>query len=564
MAHMRNFTFAGTPAWHGRTAELVWAAAIGGRALSSGTISVAGVVVAQGSTGLIAVFGVAVPQVAEAATVTVRVTVALHLAGTAVAANHWDLAVFPPRATVAAAAAAAARCPVPVFAEPALLSAARQVCPNATAASPQTLAGQTTPFVLLRQGGLPDDATAAALTRTGSFAVLLNPAEAGSWPVCSGGSSAVRPPTTVPLSQPWWLSNDCWPSEQSWMTGTLVYNTSLATRTFGTAAVNDGFLAYNFGRVVNGSQVYTLDTLSADVGALVHVRAIPSDGMYAGSGYETMVANSALVWEGRVPASTHPGSGSGGSGGGGRFLVSGLNLFDGPALRPDAVAEHVFGQLLAYAVAETAVATAGRAAPGALAHGGCNISGSFCTVGSEQPCRQPSSGSQESLCNANFEIAVPACLQRGGTLDALHLQVLVRSAGTRIVGLVYDTAAPAAPGANASFCAAAPNSTAPGPRRLVAKGTAVAVAAAGKTWLRLPLPATPLAAGIYWIGILADADLSCYSGAPAALPAIGPGSLDSYAPRPFAEGPGLGPELRWTAGQGGLSLYATTTATPAP
>ena len=547
---LSNFTFAGTPPWHGRPAEIIWTAGIDGRLLGNGTVDANGVTIAQGSIGSIAVFGVDIPEEVVDAT-TISVTVQLHLGGVAVAANQWELAVFPRRV-----AAADTECTVPVFSDSSLLAAARRVCPNATASAPELLAGQTTPFVLLRHGGMPDAATAAALSRAGGFAVLLSPTEAGSWPVCSGSSSsAVIPPTVVPLAQPWWLSNECFPKEQSWMTGTLVYNTSL-TRTLGQAVVDEGFLAYNYGKVMNESLVYTLDTLSPAIAASVHVRAIPSDGVYAGSGYETMVANNALIWEGRVPGA-----------GAGRFLVSGLNLFDGPKLRADPTAEFAFERLLSYAVAEAAVVSTPLLRTATSTHTrGCNVSGSFCAVGSQQPCQQLSTGSTESLCNANFEIAVPACLQHGNTLDSLYIQVKVKTAGTKLIGFVYDTAADApADGGNHSLCAASPNSTgnAPPPRRLVAKGTPVTVTTLSTAWIRLPLPPTPLASGVYWIGVIANYDLQCLSGTPAATPpTIGPGALDAYVSQSFSAGPGLGPGLRWTTGSAGLSVYATVAPNP--
>ena len=39
---------------------------------------------------------------------------------------------------------------------------------------------------------------------------------------------------------------------------------------------------------------------------------------------------------------------------------------------------------------------------------------------------------------------------------------------------------------------------------------------------------------------------------------MGPGSDDAYAPRPFASGPGLGPELKLVRGAGPVAVYATT------
>ena len=553
---LSNWTFQGEPAWFGKDAELSWAVAIvagGGRSLTNGSTGINDVTIAQGDTGPVATFGVDIPPVTAASKI--QVEVSLQIGGKLIAANEWNLSVFP----VAASMRPAKECAVPFFAAPGgLLDAAKQTCSNA-AAVPSSLASQSEPFVLMRQGGLSEE-DVLALGRAAGFAVLLSPTKAGGWPVCGGGT-AVRPPTAVPFAQPWWLSNECPPTnEQSWMTGTLVYNTSL-TRRLGQAVVDDGFLSYNFGRVVNGSSVYTLDTLSSAMAASVHIRAIPSDGVYAGAGYQTMVANNALVWEGRVPANVSDAAGSG------RFLVSGLNLFNGSTLRADPAAEHAFDQLLSYAVAETSAAApvqARRTGTGIPAHG-CNVSGSFCTVGSEQPCRQPSSGSKAALCNANFQIAVPVCLQRGGTLDSLHLQVQVKAAGTRVIGLVYDTVAPppVRPATNASFCAASPNSTSAAalPRRLMAKGAPVTAPAAGTAWLRLPLPAIPLPAGIYWIGMLADGDLGCFSGGTAApIPAIGPGASDAYVSRPFAAGPGLGPGLPWTAGTVGMAMYATVAA----
>ena len=74
--------------------------------------------------------------------------------------------------------------------------------------------------------------------------------------------------------------------------------------------------------------------------------------------------------------------------------------------------------------------------------------------------------------------------------------------GTRMVGVIYDTAAPA-PGpsaANTSFCSASASSASSSdPRQLVAKGQVTVIEADGTTWMRLPMLATALKAGVYWI-----------------------------------------------------------------
>ena len=97
----------------------------------------------------------------------------------------------------------------------------------------------------------------------------------------------------------------------------------------------------------------------------------------------------------------------------------------------------------------------------------------------------------------------------------------------------------------------------------MANGSIATLDSTEPAWFRVPMPQTPLKAGIYWIGVLLEADVTCYAEKPPAgsgIAPVGPGSKDAYATRDFASGPGLGPELTWTHGSGGFAVYATTVA----
>ena len=541
-----NWTFGGYPEWVENDAQLSWATSVvGGPALQNGTSRISDISVAQGTTGPVAVFGVDVPQVTKASKVLVEAT--LFVSGTLVASNRWTLAVFPP-------AAAKRQCPVAVFAaSPSMLDAAQQVCANAVPLPP-SLVAQTAPFVVLYHGGLAEP-VAAAVQRTSGFAVLLNPAEMGSWPVC--GQSALGTvkllrsncfgviDDTVSFQQPWWLC--------SGVAGTLVYNTSL-TEALG-MATEDAFLDYSWGSVVDGARGYTLDMVTAGSGSsTVHVRAIPSDGSYGATGYESNISNSALLWEGRIPAARQQ------STGGGRFLVSGLNIFsaDNTMLRNEPAAEHVFGQLLSYAVSEIASSAIPDdpvpvSAPSTTVSL-CNVSGSFCPAGSETPCQTNTASS--AVCGGNFEIVLPVCLQQDSIIDALHAKLQARSEGSRAVAAIYEL--DAAPGANSTFCSTS-SPSAP-LRRLVAQSNMTTLESGSAAWARLPLPRVPLKAGVYWIGLLFEHDTTCFApGSPSGrLPPVGPAAADSYAARPWSSGPGSGPELDWVAGSQGFAVYAST------
>jgi hypothetical protein len=547
---LSNWTFMGQPAWHGKDAVLSWAATVvGGASLGNGSSNVNHVSIAAGENGLIAVFGVEIPSVTTAKKV--LVTVSLQLSGTSVATNEWNLTVFPP--TVAD------ECAVQVFAAPSLLEAAQRSCTNALAVPP-SLASQSHPYVLLRQGGLSEE-DVVALGRTGGFGVSLSP-QSGDWPVCGTSAAGSVGLAKVEFALPWWMS--------SGTTGTMVYATALA-ESLGFAA--DDYLDYSWMNTINGGAAYTLDGLAAAVSGTVHVRAIPADGAYGAGGFGTDIRNDALVWEGRLASIAPSNASARANTDGGRFLVSGLALFDGAKLSAEPVAEFAFDRLLRYAVTEikTQSRRAATAASYPAEHGthsvatdagdakkACTVGGSFCTTGSEGPC-QKQQVTTPGVCNKGYEIITAVCLQQDAVLDAIYPRLLAKTKGSRMIGVVYETGGDK-PVANQSFCAA-PVSTGHDPQRLVASGNITTLEATEATWLRLPMPKTPLKAGIYWIGVLLEADVTCFDNTNAGNPAVGPGSRDAYATRNFSLGPGTdGREMSWTHGSGGFAIYATTRA----
>ena len=544
---LSNWTFMGEPRWHGEDAQLSWSVVVvGGPTLNNGSTSLSGVSVAQGETGAVAVFGVDVPEVTTASKI--RVEVNLHISGQPVAANEWRLSVFPP--------IVAKQCSAPVFAAPVLLDAVKRVCSNAVAVPP-SLTSETSPFVLVRQGGL-SEADVTALHRTGSFGVSLNP-DSGDWPVCGQSSVGSVGVASVAFAQPWWMAGGT--------TGTLVYDTAL-TKLLGFTS-EEIYLDHSWSALVNGGRAFTLDGLSAGVNSTVHIRAIPTDGAY-GVGYETSIHDNALLWEGVIMDPTDTDKSDHGelpfhSAEQGRFLVSGLNLLSGSQLKGDPIGEHVFERLLSYAVSESANNRPNRSsgapkssrapvAATAAAKPACNVSGSFCTVGSEETCQVETTS--PNVCNTGYEIVSSVCLQEDAVLDAIYPRLLARTKGTRIIGVVYDTSQDVA---NQSFCSAASSST---PRQLVANGSATTLDTEDATWFRVPIQPTQLKAGVYWIGVLLDADVTCFGAvAPAGgrpAPSIGPGSHDAYVTRSFDEGPAEGSGLNWVHGAGGFAVYGAT------
>jgi hypothetical protein len=317
--------------------------------------------------------------------------------------------------------------------------------------------------------------------------------------------------------------------------------------------------------VVEGGQAYVLDGLAAGSASSIHVRAIPADGAYATqTDFKTTVSNTALLWEGQIAAEL-----GGTQARGGRFLVSGFNLFNSsgatPWLATETVADFAFGKLVSFAVSETAAGLAKlfpadttRSQQSVVDAGGaktCNISGSFCQAGSELACQKevPNGG----ICNGDCEIITAVCLQEDAVLDALYPRLLAKTNGSKMIGVIYTSAAAPGP-ANRSFCPAPASISPVGPLKLVASGAVATLDPAnGSTWLRLPMPPTKLKAGVYWIGALFESDVTCFSvTVPAGgNPPMGPGSADAYIDRSFASGP----LARWapTVGGGGFTVYAT-------
>ena len=522
---MANWSFGGFPVWS-EDPELSWATAVvGGSSLSNTTVRVPRGSVPQGETGPIAVGGenltvrITVPHVELASKLVIEV--ALRVSGITVATNHWDLSIFP--------ALAAKPCPVPVFTDQKLLKDARRVCSNAALVPPSLGPLRTgPPFVLLHQGGLTEQ-DAAVIRRAGGFALLLNPAE--SWPVCNQSALGPVKVKTVRYFQPWWMNPG--------LAGTLVYNTSF-TESFG-SIVDSRFLDYSWASVVDQAQAYTLDDLVVGTAKSIHVRAIPAFSTTPNGGtFATAVTNDALIWEGQITADDVGGGATHDAGG--RFLVSGLNLFNSTRLKAEPVAEFVFSKLLSYAVSETAAAAAiGEVNPPTPR----TEPRSFCTVGSEQACQLKTVAA--GIGNANFEIVTEVRLEHDATVDALHPRLSSRGHTASVVPVIYDTA----PAANASsFCSATTGHGASWPRELVAKGPATElVVAQNASWVRMPLSApTLLKAGTYWVGLLLSADVNCF--------AVPGGSTDAYASRSFAAG--AGPELSFQMGSSNFAVYAST------
>ena len=554
-----NWTFGNDPSWFGRDAQLSWVVSLeGGPRLDNGTSDISHILIPQGSTRVVGVFGVATPHVETASKVLVEVTL---LVGTdAVATNHWHLAVFP-------AVEPPKNCSIPVFVEPDLLPAAQKVCSNA-AKVPSSFATQMGPFVLLLRDGLTAE-DSSALARAGGIVLLLKPSNG--WPVCN--QSALGQVTTqeVRYNQPWWMNPG--------LTGTLLYNSSSFVQSIGFAK-DDCFLDYSWASVLDQALAYTLDHMHVGVARLVHVRAIPAfygESSVIPSEFEsvfgtqvpektasdpalvTTVSNTALVWEGRIGSDA-------------RFVVSGLNLFNdtrkveqglaGP------VAEFVFSKLVSYAVSQAASASASSDAKmtgmgvADVLEADVEPSRSFCVAGSELAC-QPKTV-PAGVANGNFEIVMQVHLDRDSVVDALHPRLSTGATSALVVPVIY-AATSSSPVANTSaFCSRAKS---PGhgtlwwPQRLVANGTATALGtvanATSGTWARLPFKApVALKAGDYWIGFLSSADVNCFA---IETPPGEPAPLDAYAVRVFASGPGIGPELSWVRGTSNVAIYASTT-----
>ena len=157
---------------------------------------------------------------------------------------------------------------------------------------------------------------------------------------------------------------------------------------------------------------------------------------------------------------------------------------------------------------------------------------SFCRAGAESPCTIPFASFKANGCGKDFAIVQPVTLASTASVTALKIKLQGKTAGSLVVPVLYD-------GASAK------------PGKLIANGTAVLLAVASTPqWLSLPLAATSLAPGKYFIGALYSSDVSCWAGA---------GNKDTFATEPFADGPLPGTKLRWTTGTLGTAVYAVTT-----
>ena len=106
--------------------------------------------------------------------------------------------------------------------------------------------------------------------------------------------------------------------------------------------------------------------------------------------------------------------------------------------------------------------------------------------------------------NQGYEIVTSACVKDDVLLDSLYVHIQAKTPGTKAVGVVYDTSPPTT---NKSFCSADVDVSKP--RRLVSNGTLTALESSNAVWLRLPMPPTRLTTGVYWIGVMLDADATC-------------------------------------------------------
>jgi hypothetical protein len=371
--------------------------------------------------------------------------------------------------------------------------------------------------------------------------------------------------------------------------GSLVYNTTW-TQLLG-VAVDDLFMGLEWGSVLELANYYTLDHVS---NAVVHIRSIPADGHYAGD-YVSDVHNNALVWEAHIPApgDAHtPGAATGpnDAASSGRFIVSGLNLFDTTTkdVRAEPQAKHAFKTLVDYGLQLTIGIHSHRNTNG-LSFGSatnsrqpiiresyfseepapklCPSIESFCPSGAEAACKAVANSGTVTTCNGNYAIVSPVDVNHNSsglmplTLDAVHVflePIDARGNNTQLRGIIY----------NSSSTRTSTGSLQPG--SLVAIGPAVqpflnwsftdnGIPVGDPLWVRLPVQkATTLErGGVYWVGLLLSEDAICYGETTAHTnPPAGAGAADAYIAQPFGNGaPQNG--LAWFHGVGTMSAYAT-------
>ena len=166
--------------------------------------------------------------------------------------------------------------------------------------------------------------------------------------------------------------------------GTVVYNTSW-TKTLADASTQS-FMDLTWTSVSEKAQGYVLDAVND---TLIHIRSIPADIVADSS--ETLIHSNALVWERAIPGSS-PDRGPG------RFIVSGLNIFEEGSLgklRAIPQAEFVFRSLVEYAMLLASSEPHGDHQAGRTLLDGlsprpppplCSRVSSICTASTETPC----------------------------------------------------------------------------------------------------------------------------------------------------------------------------------
>ena len=543
-ALLSNWTIGGYPSWSA-AAELSWTARLvdGGAPFAHGTQPLTAGSVPQGETQPVANLSLTLPASLSGAT-KVLLELTLEVGGTAIASNSWRIPAFPKPAAHA--------CDTAVLAEPDLLDAARSVCSNAEALAAGAFAPPSKPFVVLASKLRGDVADAAR--RLGGIVLILNATTEGQFPVCAVSEiGVVAPPFEHDAGQAWWFG--------AGEVGTLVYNTSW-TATLADAATQS-FMDFGFTSVVEKAQAFVLDDVNDTT---VHIRSIPADIVADSS--DTLIHDNALVWERALP---------GAAAGGGRFIVSGLSIFEQGSgqLRAEPAAKFVFGSLVDYAMQlaertsrsheEHQLESWQQAMPAGPAPPLCSRVSSICKAGAELPCEAVANAvAPIGLCSAHFAIATPttrffsdSAASGAATLEAVHVFAEpndARNKDAQLTGLLMKS------------------DTLAGPKTLLAQGTPVnpftnrsfnGLQPVGSgQWVRLPMPSVSLPPGpavnasITWIGVISTKDMTCF-GVPrgGASPALGPLAPDSYA-GPLA--PGQAPaSATWSAGGFSFSAYAT-------
>ena len=607
---LANWTFQGYPDWTTTAASspavVVWTATTtNGSVLTNGSQQLALGLIPQGQTGIVATPNITLPPLPPAGSrfqeatapaippARVTITVTLQIGAAIEATNTWYLTAFPPAPPspggegLGAAAAAPPRgpCGVQVFAAPHLLASARQICTNASPI-PADFGRVKDAFVVLTD--TLETGAAVAARALGGVAILFNPTVVGSFPICATSAVGYVPvPGKHIFAQSWWM--------QPGNVGTFVYNTSLTRATLGATTVAGTFMAMEWGSLIENANYYTLDSVVAPT---VHVRSVPAEGVYgyAGGEYITQVHNNALVWEAAIPtpstAATEAADGTmdtdgggGGGGGVGRFIVSGLSIFDTNTggIRAEPQAEYFFQSLLEHgmrlAVEGNALAAAAarvqsgefnansQTAAGSVAKAPelCPMIESYCKVGNEVACKAGANGAAPTICSGNFVMVTPANVAQNAsgtppfTLESVYVYMQpndARNKDSEIVGVLYSSST----SSRGDVGKLAPGS-------LVASGSAVqpftnwtfnGLVPVGKPeWIQLPMPPNvTLTTGTYWIGLMLSKDANCYGGAPATgPPSAGVGALDAYVGQPYGSGPPKAPA--WTPGVATMAAYAT-------